>query len=103
MKIIAYALGAYNIVGTGFSIIGGINHAIKHFCKTTAEELFKKSLDKVVKKHASDFADLTEPKTVKIDPHTFDNVIASLKDEDENQFASVIFNSSILLKITLCF
>ena len=67
MTVLGLVFKAYNIVGTGFSIIGGINHAIKHFCQTTAEELFKKSFVKVVKQYASDFADLTDPKTVKVD------------------------------------
>ena len=47
MTILGLVLMAYNIVGTGFSIAGGINHAIRHFCKTTAEDLFRKSFVKV--------------------------------------------------------
>ena len=82
MTILGLVLKAYNIVGTGFSIAGGINHAIQHFCKTTAEDLFKKSFVKVVKRHASDFADQTDPKTVKVDSNLLDKVITSLKDDD---------------------
>ena len=67
MTILDLVLKAYNIVGTGSSMIGGINYAIKHFCQTTAEEIFKKSFVKVVKQYASDFADFTDPKTVKSD------------------------------------
>ena len=102
MTILALVFKAYNIVGTGFSIIGGINHAIKHLCKTTAEELFKKSFVKVVKQYASDFADLTDPKTVKVDHHTFDNVMASLKDADEVQFTQ-LNESEKIAKITTLF
>ena len=102
MTILGLVFTAYNIVGTGFSITGGINHALKHFCKTTAEELFKESFVKVVKQHASDFADLTDPKTVEVDPHTFDNVIASLKDADEVQFTQ-LNGSEKIAKITTLF
>ena len=102
MTILGLVLKAYNIVGTGFSIIGGINHAIKHFYKTTAEELFKESFDKVVKQYASDFADLTDPKSIEVDHHTFDNVIISLKDTDEVQFTQ-LNESEKIAKITMLF
>ena len=102
MTILGLVFKAYNIVGTGFSIAGGIAPAIKKYYKTTAEELFKKSFDKVVKQYASDFADLTDPKTVKVDPHTFDNVIASLKDADEVQFTQ-LNESEKIAKITTLF
>ena len=102
MTILDLVFKAYNIVGTGFSIIGGINHAIKHLCNTTAEELFKESFDKVVKQYASDFADLTDPKTVEVDLHTFDNVMASLKDIDEAQFTQ-LNESEKIAKITTLF
>ena len=102
MTILGLVLNAYNIVGTGFSIIDGINHAIKKYCKTTAEELFKESFVKVVKQYASDFADLTDPKTVKVDPDTFDNVTASLKDADEVEFAQ-LNESEKIAKITTLF
>ena len=102
MTILGLVFAAYNVVGTGFSIIGGINHAIKHLCNTTAEELFKESFDKVVKQCASDFADLTDPKTVEVDHHTFDNVIASLKDADEVQFTQ-LKQSEKIAKITTLF
>ena len=102
MTILDLVFKAYNIVGTGFSIAGGINHAIKHLCNTTAEELFKKSFVKVVKQYASDFADQTDPKTVKVDSHTFDNVMASLKDADELQFAE-LNESEKIAKITTLF
>lgn len=89
MTILDLVFTAYNIVGTGFSIAGGINPAIKKYYKTTAEELFKESFAKVVKQYASDFADLTDPKTVDVDPNTLDNAIASLKDADEVQFTQL--------------
>ena len=102
MEILGLVFTAYNIVGTGFSIAGGINHAIKHFCKTTAEDLFKKSFVKVVKQNASEFADQTDPKNVKVDPDTFDSVIALLKDEDIVTFAQLIGTEKIA-KITTLF
>ena len=102
MAILDLALTAYNIVGTGFSIAGGINPAIKKYYKTTAEELFKKSFDKVVKQCASDFADQTDPKTVKMDEYTFDNVIASLKDDDIVQLTQ-LKQSEKIAKITTLF
>ncbi len=102
MTILGLVFTAYNIVGTGFSIAGGINPAIKKYYKTTAEELFKKSFDKVVKQYASDFADLTDPKTVKVDDHTLDNVIASLKDDDIVQLTQ-LKQSEKIAKITTLF
>ena len=102
MTILDLVFKAYNIVGTGFSIAGGIAPAIKKYYKTTAEELFKQSFDKVVKQYASDFADLTDPKTVEVDHHTFDNVIASLKDADEVQFTQ-LHESEKIAKITTLF
>ena len=102
MTILGLVFNAYNIVGTGFSIAGGINLAIKKYCKTTAEDLFKKSFVKVVKRYASDFADQTDPKTVSVDPHTFDNVMASLKDADEVEFTQ-LNESEKIAKITTLF
>ena len=102
MTILGLVFTAYNIVGTGFSIAGGINHAIKHFCQTTAAELFKKSFVKVVKQCASDFADLTDPKTVEADQNTLDNVIASLKDDDIVQLTQ-LKQSEKIAKITTLF
>ena len=102
MTILDLVFKVYNIVGTGFSIVGGIDPAIKKYYKTTAEELFKKSFVKVVKRYASDFADQTDPKTVEVDPHTFDNVIASLKDADEVQFTQ-LHESEKIAKITTLF
>ena len=102
MTILGLVFKAYGIVGTGFAIIGGINHAIKHLCNTTAAELFKKSFVKVVKQYASDFADLTDPKTVKVDPDTFDNVMVSLKDTDEVQFTQ-LNESEKIAEITTLF
>ena len=102
MTILDLVFNAYNIVGTGFSIISGINLAIKKYCKTTAEDLFKESFVKVVKRYASDFADLTDPKTVEVDTDTFDNVIASLKDADEVEFTQ-LNESEKIAKITTLF
>ena len=102
MTILDLVFTAYNIVGTGFSIAGGIDPAIKKYYKTTAEELFRKSFVKVVKQCASDFADQTDPKTVDVDPYTFDNVMASLKDADEVQFTQ-LNESEKIAKITTLF
>lgn len=102
MGILDLVFTAYNIVGTGFSIAGGIAPAIKKYYKTTAEDLFKKSFDKVVKQCASDFADLTDPKTVEVDHHTFDNVIASLKDDNIVQLTQ-LKQSEKIAKITTLF
>ena len=102
MTILGLVFNAYNIVGTGFSIISGINLAIKKYCKTTAEDLFKKSFVKVVKRYASDFADQTDPKTVSVDTHTFDDVMASLKDADEVEFTQ-LNESEKIAKITTLF
>ena len=102
MEILSLLFTTYNLVGTGFSIAGVINPAIKKYYKTTAEELFKQSFERVVKQNASNFADLTDPKTVKVDPDTFDNVIASLKDVDEVQFTQ-LKESEKISKITTLF
>ena len=102
MTILGLVFKAYNIVGTGFSIIGGINHAIQHLCKTTAEDLFKKSFDKVVKQYASDFADQTDPKTVEVDSNLLDKVVTSLKDDDIVQLTQ-LNESEKIAKITTLF
>ena len=102
MTILDLVFTAYNIVGTGFSIAGGINHAIKHLCNTTAEELFKKSFVKVVKQYASDFADQTDPKTVEVDSNLLNEVITSLKDDDIVQLTQ-LNESEKIAKITTLF
>ncbi len=102
MTILDLVFTAYNIIGTGFSIAGGINHAIKRFCQTTAEELFKQSFVKVVKQYASDFADQTDPKTVEVDANLLDKVITSLKDDDMVQFTQ-LNESEKIAKITTLF
>ena len=102
MTILDLVFTAYNIVGTGFSIAGGINQAIKKYYKTTAEELFKKSFVKVVKRYASDFADLTDPKTVDVDENLLDSVITSLKDDDIVQLTQ-LNGSEKIAKITTLF
>ena len=102
MTILDLAFTAYNIVGTGFSIASGINHAIQHLCQTTAAELFKESFDKVVKQNASDFADQTDPKTVEVDSNLLDKVITSLKDDDIDTFTQ-LNESEKITKITTLF
>lgn len=102
MTILDLVFTAYNIVGTGFSIAGRIASAIKKYYKTTAEELFKKSFVNVVKRNASNFADLTEPKTVDVDENLLDSVITSLKDDDIATFTQ-LNESEKIAKITTLF
>lgn len=102
MTILDLVFTAYNIIGTGFSIAGGIDPAIKKYYKTTAEELFKKSFDKVVKQCASEFADQTDPKTVEVDSNLLDKVITSLKDNDIVQLTQ-LKQSEKTAKITTLF
>ena len=102
MTILDLVFKAYNIVGTGFSIAGGINHAIKHFCQTTAEDLFKKSFVKVVKQNASNFADQADPKTIEVDSNLLDKVINSLKEDDIVQLTK-LNESEKIAKITTLF
>ena len=102
MTILSLVFGAYNIVGTGFSIAGGINLAIKKYCKTTAEDLFKKSFVNVVKRNASEFADQTDPKTVEVDSKLLDKVINSLKEDDIVQLTQ-LNESEKIAKITTLF
>ena len=102
MIILDLVFETYDIVGTGFSIAGGIASAIKKYYKTTAEALFKKSFDKVVKQCASDFADQTDPKTVEVDFNLLDKVITSLKDDDIVQLTR-LNESEKIAKITTLF
>ena len=102
MTILGLVFAAYNVVGTGFSIIGGINHAIKHLRNTTAEDLFKKSFVRVVKQNASEFADQTDPKTVEVDSKLLGKVISSLKDDDIVQLTQ-LKQSEKIAKITTLF
>ncbi len=102
MEILNLAFSVYNIIGTGFSIVDGINFALKRSHKTTAEKLFKKSFVEAVNQHASDFADLTDPKKVDVDTAELDKIIASLKDVDEVQFTQ-LNESEKIAKITTLF
>ena len=102
MAILGLVFTAYSIVGTGFSIAGGINLAIKKYCKTTAEDLFKKSFVRVVKQNASEFADQTDPKTVEVDSKLLGKVISSLKDDDIVQLTQ-LNESEKIAKITTLF
>ena len=102
MTILDLVFTAYNIIGTGFSIAGGIDPAIKKYYKTTAEELFKASFVKVVKQYASDFADQTDPKAVEVDSNLLDKVMTSLKDDDIVQLTQ-LNGSEKIAKITTLF
>ena len=102
MAILELALatyGVYNAVGTTTSIIGGIEVALKHFSKSTAEDLFKKSFVNAVKQNAPNLADLTEtgnPKTVEVDINMLDNVITSLNDNDISTLTSLKENEKLI-------
>ncbi|MYK18704.1 tetratricopeptide repeat protein, partial [Candidatus Poribacteria bacterium] len=105
MAILELALTTYGIVGTTTSVIGGIDLALKHFSKITAEDLFKKCLDEAVKEYASSLIGFTKtrnPKTISVDPNKFDSVIASLKDTDIAKLRSLKENER-LTKITAHF
>ena len=102
MIILGLVFSVYGIVGTGFSIAAGINPAIKKYYNTTAEELFKKSFEKVIKQYASNFADQTDPKTVEVDSNLLDKVVTSLKDDDIDQFTQ-LNESEKIAKITTLF
>ncbi len=102
MEILGLVFITYNIVGTGFSIAGGINQAIEKCRNTTAEKLFKKSFVKIVKQYASNFADQTDPKKVDVDENLLDDIIASVKDIDEFQFTR-LNESEKIARITTLF
>lgn len=79
MAILELVLAAYNATGTASSIIGGIDFALKHFSKSTAEDLFKKCFVDAVKQSAPKLVHLTETE-VSVDSGTLDDIITSLKD-----------------------
>lgn len=84
MAILELVLAAYNITGTTASIIGGIDFALKHFSKSTAEDLFKKCFVDAVKQSAPKLAHFTETKeqkTVSVDKDTLGDIITSLKND----------------------
>lgn len=105
MEILALILQSINLGGSIASIIGGINAALKRFTKSTAEDLFKKSLVKAVKENAKYLARFTEtrnPETVRADCDMIDDVIGSLKETDLFVFTSLTAHES-LAKITSLF
>ena len=56
MTILELAFAAYSIMGTTASITGAINIALRHFSKSTAEELFKELFINAVKQSAPNLA-----------------------------------------------
>ena len=92
MAILKLVLAAYNITGTTASIIGGIDFALKHFSKSTAEDLFKKCFVDAVKQSAPKLAHFTEAKdlkTVSVDKDTLGDIITSLKNDHIFTLASL--------------
>ncbi|MCH8296201.1 hypothetical protein IH992_34410, partial [Candidatus Poribacteria bacterium] len=85
MTILELALAAYNVynaIGTTGSVLGGIDLALKQFCKRTADDLFKESFVEAVKQSAPKLAYLTETRdaeTVDVSKKTLAEVLASLK------------------------
>ena len=92
MTVFEFVLIAGKVAGTTASIFGGIDLAIRRFCKSTAEELFKKCFVSAVKRNASNLANLTataDPSTVEVDNHILNCRIASLKDIDISTLTSL--------------
>ena len=93
------------VAGTAASIVGGIDVALRRFCKCTAEDLFKKCFVAAVKRNASNLANLTataDPKSVEVDNHILERRIASLKDIEISTITS-LEEEERLAKITALF
>ena len=92
MTVLEVVLIASKVAGTAASIVGGIDLAIKRFCKCTAEDLFKKCFVAAVKRNALNLANLTataDPSSVEVDNHILNRRIASLKDIDISTLTSL--------------
>ena len=76
------------IVSGGASIVGGVDVVRKHFTNSTPEDLFKKSFIDAVKQIAQSLDDVADPKTIKVNQNTLNEVLASLKDIDLNELAT---------------
>ena len=104
MTILEFVLIA-KVAGTAASIVGGIDVALRRFCKCTAEDLFKKCFVAAVKRNASNLANLTaaaDPKSVEVDDHILKRRIASLKDIEISTITS-LKEEERLAKITALF
>ena len=105
MTILELVLNAFNVGGASASILGAFNVALRHFNKSTAEELFKKSFVNTVEQNAPHLAALTKtgrPETVEVDINMLDSVITSLKDNDISTLTS-LEESEKLTEITNLF
>ena len=90
------------IVSGSASIVGGVDVIRKHFTNSTPEDLFKKSFVDAVKQiapHLARLVDIDDPKTIKVDQNTLDQVLASLKDFNITELVSLDRNEK-LLKVT---
>ena len=93
-----------NVIGTAFSILGGIDSVQKHLSNSDAETLFKASFVNAVQESAPNLASLTEtqnPETVGVDPSILDEVIASLQEIDTAAFISLADNEKLANITTL--
>ena len=98
MEILELALNAFNVGGASASILGAFNVALRHFNKSTAEELFKKSFVNTVEQNAPHLAALTKtgrPETVEVDINMLDSVITSLKDSNISTLTSLEENEKL--------
>ena len=92
MTVLEFILIASKVAGTVASIVGGIDLAIRRFCKSTSEDLFKKCFVAAVKRNASNLANLTataDPSSVEVDNQILNRRIASLKDIDISTLTSL--------------
>ena len=105
MTVIEFVLIASKVAGTSASIVGGIDLALRRYCKYTGEDLFKKCFVAAVKQNASSLGDLTataDPSTVKVDNYILNLRVASLKDIDISTLTS-LDEENRLAKITAHF
>ena len=104
MTILEFVLIA-KVAGTAASIVGGIDVALRRFCKCTGEDLFEKCFVAAVRRNASNLANLTaagNPKSVEVDGHILKRRIASLKDIEIATITSLA-EEERLAKITALF
>ncbi len=88
-----------NLVSGSASIVGGVDVIRKHFTNSTPEDLFKKSFVDAVKQIAPRLARLVNidnPKIIKVDQNTLDQVLASLEDFNITELVSLDRNEKLL-------
>ncbi len=105
MTVLEFVLIAYKEIGTAASIVGGVDSALRRFCKCTAEGLFKKCFVAAVRRNASNLANLTataDPKSVEVDDQILKCRIVSLKDIEISTITS-LEEEERLAKITALF